>query len=115
MNKGHLIRAVAARLGVSEAVAEENVEAVLEEIARSLVRHEDVSVTGFGRFSVVQTIERPGRNMATGEMVRVPSRSVVRFKAGVRLLEHVRGEKTAPADGKVVTKLYGHRPKGEQG
>jgi DNA-binding protein HU-beta len=110
MNKGILVSAVADRLGVSRAVAKRSVEAVLEEVARSLVRREDVSVTGFGKFSVVKRASYRGRNPRTGEKVQVPETVVVKFAAGARLLEYVSGEKVPLDEGKVVAKA----PKGSR-
>jgi DNA-binding protein HU-beta len=105
MNKGYLIEAVAKRLGTTETEAKKAINAVLEEIGRSLVRREDVGLTGFGTFTVADRAERLARNPQTGERVAVPATVVVKFKAGQRLLAHVRGELTAAEDGRVTGKV----------
>ena len=105
MNKGILADLVAERLGITLSEARESVDAVLDEIARALVRSEDVLITGFGTFTVEVKAPRLGRNPQTGAPVQIPERSVVKFRPGVRLLEYVRGEKTVSEDGMVIGKL----------
>ena len=51
-----------------------------EEIAQALSRGERVTFKGFGAFTVVNRQARKGRNPATGEVISVRAKRVVKFK-----------------------------------
>lgn len=105
MNKGQLIEAVAARLGMTQNEARETVDAVLDEICKTIVSREKVTLTGLGVFSVVNEAARAARNPKTGARLEIPARDVVKFKPGIGLTEHVRGLRQPAEDGSIVRKL----------
>ena len=57
------------------------VNILLETIKETLVRGEDVRISGFGKFQVKFKWARRGRNPKTGEMIILRSRRVVTFRA----------------------------------
>lgn len=59
-------------------VVQSAIELIQREVAES---GESVILRGFGTFQRVTTGERMARSPQTGEEVRVPARSVIRFKA----------------------------------
>lgn len=58
----------------------------LEEI---LVKGEELSVLGFGKFEVTTQLARTCRNPQTGEQMQVPKKKVVKFRVGKGLAEKV--------------------------
>lgn len=60
--------------------------ATLEEV---LVKGDDLSVIGFGKFEVTTQNARTCRNPKTGEAINVPAKKVVKFRAGKALSENV--------------------------
>ncbi len=78
--------------GLSRHQAKQLVEAVIEEIVSVLVIAEDVNLRGFGKFTVRQKSERPGRNPKTGVAAPIAARRVITFKASVNLKAEVDGE-----------------------
>lgn len=90
MNKTELTDAVAQRAGVSKAEAKRVLEAMLDSISASLARNEEVTLTGFGTFSVSHRSARTGRNPQTGAPIQIPAMDVPRFRAGKQLKEAVR-------------------------
>lgn len=54
-------------------------------IKGTLAKGEDVKLSGFGNFLVKEKGARPGRNPKTGEAVTISARTVVTFRAGVKL------------------------------
>ena len=89
MNKTELIAAVAAHAQISKADAARALEAVTATIGTALANGLDVSVPGFGSFSVATRAERQGRNPATGEAITIPAGRAVKFKAAGALKNKV--------------------------
>ena len=76
-------------LGLNKREAKEFVELFFEEIRTALANGDDVKFSGFGRFSVRDKPQRPGRNPKTGEEVPVSARRVVTFKASQKIKDRV--------------------------
>ena len=85
MNKTQLIDQAATAADVSKAVAGRVVDAMFEAIASSLKNGEDVTVVGFGSFSVRNRKSRLGRNPRTGESITIAAAKIPGFKAGKAL------------------------------
>ena len=66
MNKADLIEKVAESADISKAAAARCVETVFDSISVALVQGDNVSMAGFGTFSVKQRAARNGRNPQTG-------------------------------------------------
>ena len=82
MNKAELVDAVAGASNLSKADAGRAVDAVVDSITSALKRGEQVSVVGFGTFSVKHRAARSGRNPRTGETIQIAASNVPGFKAG---------------------------------
>lgn len=89
MNKGELIDAVADTANLSKADAGRAVDAVLDTITNSLKKDSQVSLVGFGTFSVKRRAARNGRNPRTGETIFIAATNVPGFKAGKALKDAV--------------------------
>ena len=73
------------KLGLNKVESKELVEAFFDEIKKSLINNEEVKLSGFGNFKILNKRERPGRNPKTGEPAIISARKVVTFKAGQKL------------------------------
>jgi len=93
MNKGELIEKVASATESSKAVAAKAVSAVFDTISKTLKKGENVTIVGFGTFSVVKQKARKGRNPITGESIKIKARKSPKFKAGKGLKDIVAGKK----------------------
>lgn len=89
MNKGDLVNMVADKAGISKAEATEAVGCVFDCIEGTLKSGGKASFVGFGTFSTNRRAARDGRNPATGATIRIPAKTVVKFKAGKALTESV--------------------------
>lgn len=89
MNKGELIEAVADAADLSKADATRAVDAVLDGITNALKHGNNVSLVGFGTFSVKHRAARQGRNPRTGETIHISASNVPGFKAGKGLKDAV--------------------------
>jgi len=89
MNKAELVDSVASVANLSKADAGRAVDAVLGSITSSLQGEQQVSLVGFGTFSVKHRAARAGRNPRTGETIQIKASNVPGFKAGKALKEAV--------------------------
>lgn len=85
MNKSELIKAVAAKAEVSQALAAEVLDAALEAVAEAVKKGEAVQLVGYASLSVVEKAARKAKNPRTGAIVEVPARKVVKIKPGAKL------------------------------
>ncbi len=89
MNKGDLIEAVAEQAGLSKADAGRAVDALVDSVTDALKSGSQVSLVGFGTFSVKKRAARQGRNPRTGETIQIKASNVPGFKAGKALKDAV--------------------------
>jgi len=89
MNKGELIDAVAAAADLTKSDATKAVEAFVDTVTRALKKGDQVSIVGFGSFSVKARAARQGRNPKTGEAITISASNVPGFKAGKALKDAV--------------------------
>ena len=80
MNKGEFVEALADRMDVSRAQADRAVSAVLDIIAEEHAKGGKVAFTGFGSFEVSKRAARTGRNPQTGEAIKIPAKTVLKFR-----------------------------------
>lgn len=76
--------------GGTKKEAKEIIDAFTKAIKATLVKGEDVQLTGFGKFSVSETKAKEGRNPKTGEPLAIPASVKVNFKAGTKLKDEVK-------------------------
>lgn len=81
---------VASKSGLSKRDAGEAVDAVLNSIADALKAGNDVTFTGFGKFSVANRAARTGVNPRTGERLSIAATRVPKFTPGSALKQAVR-------------------------
>lgn len=87
MNKSDLINKIAKDAGITKVAARKILEAILENIEKTLQQGGRVSLFGFGTWSVVKKAEREGRNPLTGKIIKINAKTVVKFKASSSLLD----------------------------
>jgi integration host factor subunit alpha len=80
LNRVGLADALVSKVGLPRQECEQVVELIVEEIASTLSRGEDVKLSCFGSFRVRRTPQRPGRNPKTLAPVTIPARKVVVFR-----------------------------------
>ncbi|MDR2470403.1 MAG: HU family DNA-binding protein [Tannerella sp.] len=90
MNKTEFISAVAAKAGLSKVDARKAVEAFTGTVLDELKSGGKVILLGFGTFSVVEKSARKGLNPQTKQVIDIPARKTVKFKAGVELANVVK-------------------------
>ncbi|ABM61386.1 HU family DNA-binding protein [Halorhodospira halophila] len=89
MNKSELIEAVADSADLSKAAAARAVDAMVESVTDALREGDQVTLVGFGTFTVRERAARTGRNPRTGESIDIPASKVPGFKPGKALKDAI--------------------------
>ncbi|KRT54513.1 HU family DNA-binding protein [endosymbiont of Ridgeia piscesae] len=89
MNKTELIESIADAADISKAAAGRALEGMVEAITETLKSGDQVSLVGFGTFSVKERAARQGRNPQTGETIQIAASKTPSFKAGKALKDAV--------------------------
>ena len=90
MNKADLIESIANDVKLSKADAGRALDSITKRITQSLKKGENVTLVGFGTFSVTKRKARTGRNPQTGETIKIKARKVPKFKPGKDLLSAIK-------------------------
>lgn len=85
MNKTELVAEIAKNTGLTKVDSEKATEALLNTIAATLKKGDEVRLVGFGTFSVTAREATTGRNPRTGEKIKIPAFKQPKFKAGKAL------------------------------
>ncbi|HLI31890.1 MAG TPA: HU family DNA-binding protein [Solirubrobacteraceae bacterium] len=91
MTKNDLAERVAERVGLGIGQAREVLESVFETVSDELARGGEVSLAGFGKFSVSKRSARTGRNPATGETIQIAASNAAKFSAASALKQRLNG------------------------
>ena len=89
VNKSELIEAVAGSADISKAAAGRAIDAVVESVTNALKSGDQVTLIGFGTFSVKDRAARTGRNPQTGAEIQIAAAKIPSFKAGKGLKDSV--------------------------
>ena len=89
MNKAELIDAMADAADISKAAATRALDGMVDAITAAMKAGDQVSLIGFGTFSVKGRAARQGRNPQTGETIQIKASNIPSFKAGKALKDAV--------------------------
>ena len=85
MNKGQVVSYIAEKHDCTKVEAERVIDMFTSSIIGALGKGEEVSLVGFGNFSVSKVAARAGRNPRTGEPINIPEYNQPKFKVGQKL------------------------------
>lgn len=85
MNKTDLIDYIADSADLSKSAAARAIEAMITAVTTSLQKDDNVTLVGFGTFSVSKRAARAGRDPRTGEAIQIDAAVVPKFKPGKAL------------------------------
>ena len=91
MNKKELVAVVAEQSDLTHAAAERVLNAFTEAVSEALSKGEEVSMVGFGSFTVKERAARSGRNPRTGEAIAIAAGRAPAFRPGKGLRHAVSG------------------------
>ena len=91
MNKQELIDALAAKLNLGKTDAENTLHGFVDVVTETLKSGQEVNISGFGSFIVLERSARMGVNPQHPEQkIQIPATKVPKFRAGKNLKEAVR-------------------------
>lgn len=93
MNKVDFIRLISEKAELTAKDVSKFLDAFEESVTESLAKGEDITLVGFGAFSVVERAARTARNFRTNGSIVVPPSKAVKFKAGQKLKDAVNNKK----------------------
>ena len=89
MNKGDLITYISEKHSTSKVEAEKVIDMFTSSAMGALGDGNEISLIGFGNFSVSKVAARDGRNPQTGATIKIPAYNQVRFKVGQKMKDAV--------------------------
>lgn len=85
MNKTELIAAIAEKSGLTKVDSKKALEAFIKTVEEEMKAKRQVSLVGFGSFSVIHKTARKGIDPRTQASIEIPAKDVVKFKPGADL------------------------------
>lgn len=91
MTGNELIDTIAAAQGKTKAEVKLIADALFAAIGDAAARGEEISLNGFGKFSVKRTPARDGRNPRTGEPMTIKAANKIGFRPAKALKDKLNG------------------------
>ncbi len=86
MNKSEFVNFITEQnASTTKAKAEQVIDIFTSAVIEAIKEGNDISLVGFGSFSISKLAARSGRNPANGKPIQIPAMNQVRFKAGSQL------------------------------
>jgi DNA-binding protein HU-beta len=90
MTKTELIESLSKSSGLDKKSSKAALEGLTSVIETTIKKGGEVPLTGLGKFRVAKRKARMGRNPATGEPIKIPAKTVVKFSVAKNLKELVK-------------------------
>jgi DNA-binding protein HU-beta len=90
MNKADLVARIAEEAEITRHQAEKALNALMDGVQDALSNGDNVTLVGFGAFSVMSRAARKGRNPQTGREIFIPASKTPKFLAGKGLRDAIR-------------------------
>jgi len=89
MNKAEFINHIASQSQCTKVDAEKVIDMFTSSVIDAMGQGKEISLVGFGNFSVSKIEARTGRNPRTGEELKIAAYNQPKFKAGQKLKDAV--------------------------
>ena len=93
MNTSDLAAKIADANDISKAKAKTLIDAFLNELVAGAAEGAEVALPGFGKFKVMDTPEREGRNPANGEKIKIAASRKLTFAPAKAIKDALNGAK----------------------
>jgi DNA-binding protein HU-beta len=99
MNRNEMVEGIMRLAGLRKASVACFYDGFAELVRRELLRNKEFILPGLGAFRVRIRKARTGRNPQTGQVIQIPQKKVVRFRAYRSLSELINGTRQEPPAG----------------
>jgi DNA-binding protein HU-beta len=89
MNKGEFITHIAQQHNCLKTEAEKVIDMFTSSVIEAMGQGNEISLIGFGNFSISKVAARTGRNSRTGESLNIAAYNQPKFKVGQKLKDAV--------------------------
>ena len=89
MNKSEFVNYISEKHSCTKIEAEKVIDMFVSSVIDALGAGNEISLVGFGRFSVSKVAARTGRNPRTGESLKIVAYNQPKFKVGQKLKDAV--------------------------
>ncbi len=89
LGKKELVNRLSKEMSMNKTQTEFEIEQVFSCLSKILKEGYDISIPRFGKFEIVESEARMGRNPKTGEKIEIPAKSKVKFRPSLTLKELV--------------------------
>ena len=93
MNKKEFVKELSKNTDMTQSQSTKVIDEISRIISKVLQTGEDINLKGLGSFKIVERKARKGRNPKTGEEIKIPKKSVVKFTPYKDLKESVKKTK----------------------
>ncbi|MGK4198078.1 HU family DNA-binding protein [Fusobacterium sp. HC1336] len=90
MTKKEFIDLYAEKGNLTKKEAEKGINLFLASVEEALVKGEEVSFVGWGKWEIVERAGRDVRNPRTKEIIKIEPKKIVKFKAGKILADKIK-------------------------
>ena len=85
MNKAEFINHIAEQHGCTKTEAEKVIDMFTSSVIDAMGQSKEISLIGFGNFTISKVATRERRNPKTGEVLKIAAYNQPKFKAGQKL------------------------------
>lgn len=85
MNKADFVNHIAELNKCTKTEAEKTIEMFTSSVIDAISKGNEISLIGFGNFSISKVAARTGRNPRNGKTIEIPARNQPKFKVGQKL------------------------------
>lgn len=89
MTQSDIIGHLAEKTGLSKAQAKDAMNQLAEIAKKEVKKNGEFTVPGFGKLVKVKRKARTGRNPSTGEAIKIPAKTTVKFRVGKAMKDSV--------------------------
>ena len=89
MNKADFVKHVAQQHQCTKTEAEKTIDIFTSSVIDAISKSNEISLIGFGNFSISKVAARTGRNPRSGKAIEIPARNQPKFKVGQKLKDAV--------------------------
>jgi integration host factor subunit alpha len=91
LTKNRIICNIHKRAGLKKFQSAKSIETILEIIKETLESNEDITISGFGKFSIKDNSRRRGGSLINGNAYIPDAKKVVTFKCSPVLMKKING------------------------